>query len=78
MTIYNIMCEIKTPDWFIAHRIEDAGDGVFIVFTEPVAQEAEKYYVDWARARYEDVQWCPDPDSHGDDAFAVLNCFYKK
>jgi len=63
-------------DWGVPHRAEDAGEGVFIVMKQQLPRRLEKEVVTEARKHFMDVQWCPDPDSHGRDAYAVLNCFY--
>jgi hypothetical protein len=64
------------------YRIEDGGDGIFVVLNyEPTKAEQSKI-VDTAKLFYGDVQWCPDPESHEDEnieddvVYAVLNCFY--
>jgi hypothetical protein len=60
------------------YRIEDGGDGIFLIMQyEPSLQE-QRAIVKMANLFYDDVQFCPSPDTHGEDAVAVLNCFYPK
>ncbi len=56
--------------------LEDAGDGVFVVMGYEPSREEQKQIYEAAICFYGDVQWCPDPSSHGENAAAVLNCFY--
>ena len=59
--------------------IEDGGDGIFICLN--YLPSGEEQYELWKVACrfFDDVQWCPEPESHrsaGVEAEAVLNCFY--
>lgn len=57
-------------------ELQDAGDGVFLcLFYEP-DESAEEYLFNFCSEHFEEVSWCPDPESHGDKVIAVLNCFY--
>lgn len=57
------------------YRIEDGGDGIFVCLDYiPNNTEQKELYATASRF-YEDVSWCPEPDSHN-GASAVLNCFY--
>jgi len=53
--------------------VQPAGDGVFICFKN-ANNEVEKL-ANTARDFFNDVQFCPEPDLHGNYE-AVLNCFY--
>ncbi len=58
------------------YRIEDGGDGILIVLQYQPSKNEEIEIYNIAKLFYYDVQWCLEPKPHGDDAVAVLNCFY--
>lgn len=60
------------------YRKESAGEGVFFVLKYMPTKKEERELVREAKQKFEDVQWCPDPELHGSDAVAVLNCFYPR
>jgi len=66
------------PRWLPEFRIEEGGDGLFVVFQQQIDQMVEKKIVKHFKKYFEDVKWCPDSDRHGEDALSVLNCFYPK
>ena len=60
--------------------IEDGGDGMFVCLKYIPTMESQIELWETAQRFYEDVQWCPEPESHvknGEEAAAVLNCFYQ-
>ncbi len=62
------------------YRIDDAGDGIFLVIFYQPTEAEEKKIVDVAELFFQDVQWCPEPELHISsdrvEPTAVLNCFY--
>lgn len=58
-------------------ELQDAGDGVFLCLYYEPDENAEKYLVDFCSQHFEEVSFCPDPESHGEKVLAVLNCFYE-
>jgi hypothetical protein len=58
------------------YELQDAGDGVFLCLFYQPDENAEQYLVDFASEHFDEVAWCPEPETHGENVFAVLNCFY--
>lgn len=58
------------------YKIQDGGDGTFFCLEYEPSENEEKKIFKSAQMFFDDVQWCPDPDSHGKQFYAVLNCFY--
>lgn len=57
------------------YELQDAGDGVFLCLFYQPDKTTENYLVDLALKHFEDVSWCPEPETHGENVFVVLNCF---
>ena len=59
-------------------KVEDGGDGgIFVIFFNDPSWDEKRIHKQ-ATALFEDVQWCPEPESHSEKAVVVLNCFYPK
>ena len=59
--------------------IEDGGDGIFICLRYVPDEATQKELWKTAQMFFDDVQWCPEPFLHtkdGEEAEAILNCFY--
>ncbi|MEF8880025.1 MAG: hypothetical protein V5A64_06520 [Candidatus Thermoplasmatota archaeon] len=66
------------PRWLPEFSIEEGGDGFFVILQQTIDSKYEKKIKKHFEKYFKDVSWCPDPDSHGKEAIAVLNCFYPK
>jgi hypothetical protein len=58
------------------YHIQDGGDGIFVCLKYEPSTIEEEWIEEEAKKFYDDVNWCPDPESHGEEFYAVLNCFY--
>ena len=56
-------------------EIQDGGDGMFYCLKYEPSKHEEKTIWETAQLFFKDVQWCPSPETHGDEFWAVLNCF---
>jgi len=57
------------------YELQDAGDGVFLCLFYQPDEYAEEYLINFVSEHFNEVAWCPEPETHGKNVIAVLNCF---